>query len=334
MQLTEGFLPDGVSGARTTRAKWTDWKPKDCRAFGVVPLVAKHRLHESPLFSEAALLTLIDNYPKDRIQVFTMGTDVTKCEEWKAVAVGNLSAREIWQAIGRGRLWLKLLHLKVVDHRYRDAIDEIYAELAGQCPGFVPARTYGTLLISSPTALVYYHADPQPNLLWHLRGRKRVWVYPSGDRELISQQLMEDIFASYVDEEAPYHPAFDRKAQVMELAPGDVISWPQNSPHRVSNVQEINVSLSTLHETEVSDRRKLVYCANRFFNRTLNLPIRSTREDGAWSSLKRTAFRGCRRFGWVHVPSRRVYETNLQMDNKAPTGVRKLIAAAATEFSK
>jgi hypothetical protein len=78
---------------------------------------------------------------------------------------------------------------------------------------------------------------------------------------------MEDIFAHVVDEEAPYRLEFDEKAVIFDLRPGEVISWPLNAPHRVTNIEAVNVSLSTLHVTEDSDRRKLVYCANRLLRR-------------------------------------------------------------------
>jgi hypothetical protein len=308
--------------ARTGRThKWIRWSSEETAAFGRRPLLARHRLHEGQLFTHDALLDLLDNYPRDRVQVFTMGTDVTRKDDWEPVEIGTGSGRELWEAIARGRLWFKLLQVHVVDPRYGDLLDELYAELADQCAGFVPVRKSATLLISSPTALVYYHADAQPNLLWHVHGSKRVWVYPSGDRELISQDLMEDIFAGFADEEAPYEARFDGKATVFEMHPGDVLSWPQNAPHRVTNQQGVNVSLSTVHETPESDRRKLIYCGNRLLRRGYHLPFRSVKEEGVVAYGKRTAYRALRRFGLVEIPTGRAYLARLRMDGSAPAGV-------------
>jgi hypothetical protein len=326
-------LHDAAAATRSS-GSWTGWSQEEALAFGRQPLVAKHRLLDSPLFGDRALLDLLQSYPRDRMQVFTMGADVTRKDEWQPVAIGTSSGAEIWEAIARGRLWCKLLQVHAVDRRYRELLDQLYGELAERCPGFSPLGMQATLLISSPTALVYYHADPQPNLLWHVRGSKRVWVYPSGDRELIDQDLMEDIFAAFVDEEAPYDPAFDRKAKVFDLHPGEVISWPQNSPHRIVNQRDINVSLSTVHETPESDRRKLVYCANRLLHRRYGLPVRSVREAGPGSFGKRLVYRTHRHFGLIQSPKRRVYVTNLRLDAQSPQGMTTIPdGPILTEFS-
>jgi hypothetical protein len=331
------LAPIAVGGAASSGQayKWVRWSKEEVAAFGRRPLLARHRLHEGPLFTREALLDLMDNYPRDRVQVFAMGTDVTRKDDWEPVEVGGGSGRELWEAIARGRLWFKLLHVNVVDRRYGDLLDEMYAEMAEQCGGFVPVRKSATLLISSPAALVYYHADAQPNLLWHVHGSKRVWVYPSGDRKLIDQDLMEDIFAGFADEEAPYETRFDEKATVFEMHPGDVLSWPQNAPHRVMNQDGINVSLSTVHQTPESDRRVLIYCGNRLLRRGYRLPFRSVKESGIVAWCKRTAYRVLRRLGLVEIPAGRAYVARLRMDGSAPTGVCPIEdGPTLTEFSR
>jgi hypothetical protein len=172
-------------------------------------------------------------------------------------------------------------------------------------------------------------------LLWQVRGTKRIWVYPAQDRSLVDQELMEDIFANFADEEIPYSGQFDEKAKTYELRPGEVLSWPLNSPHRVTNVEGVNISLSTVHETEETDRRKLVYCANRLFRRTYHLPLRSTDESGLASCLKRLAYRGFRRAGLVKTPPRRAYLARLRIDPDSAMGYCPVgEAPVLTEFSR
>ena len=85
-------------------------------------------------------------------------------------------------------------------------------------PGFSPDASQGTLLLSSPTALVYYHADGTASVLWHIRGRKRIWVYPALDERYMKRELLEDIFAGVRHEYLPYEPACDEAAQVYSAA--------------------------------------------------------------------------------------------------------------------
>src|SRR5262249_105286 len=125
------------------------------------------------------------------------------------------------------------------------------------------------------------------------------------------------------------------KAVTFELMPGDVLSWPHNAPHRVTNLQEVNVSLSTLHETEDSDRRKLIYCANRLFRRTYHIPVRPTKETEAIPYANRMAYRVLSWAGLLEAHPRRAYVTNLRVEPNAPTGVSVLTdGAVLTEFSK
>jgi hypothetical protein len=312
------------------------WTPEDGRRFERQPLRASHRAHETGWFTKEALIDLLGSYPRHRLQAFTMGTDLARNrEDWQPVDTTGASGAELYAAMERGRIWFNVLQVHVVDRRFKELMDKLYEGLAMHSPGF---ETYGrsaTLIISSPGALVYYHADAQPNLLWQLMGTKRIWVYPSGDRTLIQQELMEDIFASYMDEEVPYQPTFDAKAQAFDLHPGEVLSWPQNSPHRVTNLEGVNVSLSTVHETEASDRRKLIYCANRLFRRSYHLPTRSTVEAGASAYLKRFVYRAFRKAGLVKTPSRRAYLAKYRIDPLATNGYSLVPdGPVLTEFSR
>jgi hypothetical protein len=296
---------------------------------------ANHGLHELDLFRDDALLDLLENYPRERLQAFTMGTDPERRSDWQPVDTAGATGKDLWKALNAGRLWFNVLSVHLVDRRYRDLLEQLYGELAEQCPGFQPLHTWCTLIISSPAALVYYHADAQPNLLWQVRGTKRVWVYPAHDRSLVDQDLMEDIFANFADEEVPYKKAFDEKARAYDLKVGEVLSWPLNSPHRVTNLEGVNISLSTVHETEETYRRKLVYCANRFFRRTYRLPFRSTEEAGLASYMKRLGYRALRRAGLVKVPPRRAYLARLRIDPRSPTGYSTVAdAPVLTEFSR
>src|SRR5262249_42043019 len=157
------------------------------------------------------------------------------------VDIAGVCGKDMLDSIARGRLWFHIFRMQDFDGRYKDLLDRVFTEMSKLFPGLRPVNKSATLIISSPAALVYYHADPQFNFLWHIRGTKRLWSYPAGDRELIDQEMMEDIYASYADEEVPYKPEFDKKAKIFELNPGDVIWWPLNAPHRVTNLTGINV---------------------------------------------------------------------------------------------
>jgi hypothetical protein len=184
------------------------------------------------------------------------------------------------------------------------------------------------VLISSPQALVYYHADGPASVLWHVRGHKRVWVYPALHPYYMQRDLLEDIFAGVRHEYLPYRRSYDAGAEIHDLAPGQWIAWPQNAPHRVTNLDGVNVSLSTEHFTAASRRRCQLYMANRFLRTRLGLTGLSAREDGALAVAKTVLQRAARRLGLNPLQFRR-HMPMLRVAAEAPGGILPLTTAEA-----
>jgi hypothetical protein len=176
------------------------------------------------------------------------------------------------------------------------------------------------LLISSPNAIVYLHADYTPNMLWHIRGTKRIWIYPAYDKRTVSRERIEEI-CSGGDDGLEYKAEYDNYATVFELGPGDTASWPARSPHRVVNSNNLNVSLSTFHQT-VDDHELIEnHCADYFFRRTFPLGLRLPVGAGA----RRFVFKACNRVGWN--PARRPvaeFYAKVRIDPDAPMGIRQI----------
>lgn len=286
--------------------------------FGKRPLVATHNLQQSELFTDAALIDLLDRFPRKNLYALTMGVDPARTENRLALHDG-VSGADLLRAVKNGRLWLNVTRVDRADRSYRALIDQLYARVAAQAPGFKPEFSQGTLLISSPHALVYYHADGPASVLWHVRGRKRVWVYPALDDRYMQRELLEDIFAGVRHEYLPYQHAFDQAAMVYDLEPGQWIAWPQNSPHRVTNLDSVNVSLSTEHFTAQSRWRARVYVANRFF-RKLGLHGLSAREEGPAAVMKTALYQLARKAGMDRLQTKR-HTPSLRVDPDAPGGV-------------
>jgi hypothetical protein len=280
--------------------------------FGRRPLVATHNLQQSELFTDAALIDLLDHFPREHLYALTMGNDLARTDDNRLALHDGVSGAELLRAVKNGRLWLNITRVDRADASYRALIDQLYAQLAAQVPGFSPVASQGTLLVSSPHALVYYHADGPASALWHIRGRKRIWIYPALDERYVRRDLLEDIFAGVRHEYLPYEHAYDQAAVVYDLEPGQWATWPQNAPHRVTNLDSVNVSLSTEHFTRQSRWRARVYTANRFLRTRLGLRNLSARENGPVAVMKTVVHRVASKAGLDplqvkrHVPSMRV----------------------------
>lgn len=274
-----------------TRTPLVDW-PAQRPLQGNVR--AKHRLLDTGLFEDAKLVELFDRHRPHELLVYRMGDDHRNLDDFQLGDRGKLTASELLEAVYQGTLWLNVINMTKNDAVFKQLVDRIYDELEATLPGFETVQRSANLLISSPTAKVYYHADAPLNMLWHVRGRKRVWVYP-GDERFAPQEWVEMLFTRESDDDLPYRPELDRYATPYDLEPGDMLTWPQNTPHRVDNLEGLNVSLTTEHYTPAALRKRVTYLANRYFREWLGWPMRDVRVDGARAALKRTAFRIARR---------------------------------------
>lgn len=311
------------------------WSEAEYRDFGLKAQVNKHHYHRSPLFDTDALIALLDDYPRRWLQVFTMGEDPTRADEWQCVDVSATSSgQDLWDAASNGRIWFNITHIENYSSAYADLIGGMYDHLRAHCPHLQnPKANYSTLLISSPGAQVYYHLDAEPNMLWHLRGQKRIWVYPAMDTDFVPQELLEDIYAGEIDENLPFDPKFDQHAEEFLLSPGDVASWPHNGPHRIVN-QDMNVSLATSYYTSSIYRRQYVQLANRFLLREMGFKRRSMAEQGVMPSLKRFSYRAINKIRPFKRRDRAAsYITDLQVDPNSPLGLHKLPAPKPASFS-
>ncbi len=311
------------------------WTADEYASFGLIPQVNRHRYHELDLFDKAPLITLLDNYPRKWLQAFTMGDDACRSEDWSCVDIApDTTGTELWEAVENGRVWLNITHVEEYSDAYASLIQGMYEHLGEHCPHLQnPKAHYSTLLISSPRAQVYYHLDAEPNMLWHMRGEKRIWVYPAMDTRFVPQEYLEDIYAGEIDENLPYDPSFDASAENFLLTPGDVASWPHNGPHRIVN-DNMNVSLATSYYTPLIYKRQYVQLANRFVLRNMGLRTRSMAEHGAVPAFKRFTYRAINKARPFARRNRSAtYVTDLQIDPTEPNGIRKLPEKRPASFS-
>lgn len=299
---------------------------------GVLPgrgvLHARHRLPSLDLFSDEALADLFDAHPPHDLHLHTMG-HCPVAQDWRRGERGGLSGPELVRAVRQGRLWVIALRIYRHNPTYRALVDALYADLARQVPGFRPFNLSANLLVSSPEAQVYYHADASPTILWHVRGRKRLLLYPAEDARFIRRDDLEAIFAGRRGEEIPFRAEYDQSAEVFTLEPGDFLTWPQSAPHRIENIGGLNVSLSTEFFTPESNLRQAVYNANLYFRERFGLPFRDTRIDGPAAWAKANAYRVLRRLSPPRSIKAPPTPVTFRADPDAPGGFVDLTPLAA-----
>jgi hypothetical protein len=276
-------------------AIFTDWTPELTAAWANAPLRARHRLNQHPLFSFDALAGLIERYPRQHYALVHMGAQGGK-REWREGDIGKLSGTEVIAAIKAGRMWLNLRNIGTVDSRYKDVLDQIFDEVRTNVPGYETYNRASGILISSPNAQVYYHCDLPGQSLWQIHGKKRVYVYPNRAPFLTPEQL-ETIALYEVEVDMAYDKSYDRDALVFEIGGGEMLHWPLNAPHRVENLDVLNVSMTTEYWTQAIRRNMMVTLGNAILRNKLGITPHSTAVQGPAFWAKAALQAGVRRAG-------------------------------------
>ncbi len=295
-----------------TEPIFTNWAPEHTANWAAAPLHLTHRLSQDPLYSLDALAELIEGYPRQHYALVEMGPQGSNRRLWREGDIGNLSGAEVIEAIKRGRMWLNLRNVGQVDKRYREVLDQIFEEIRANVPGYETFdRTCG-ILISSPNAQVYYHMDLPGQSLWQLHGRKRVYLYPAAAPYLTGEQL-EKIALYEVEVDIPYDQSYDAQAQVFEIGPGDMLHWPLNAPHRVENLDCLNISMTTEYWTENIRRSQIINMANGILRDKIGIAPRSRNTTGPGFYAKAVLQAGVKRSGILKKArkSRRAIEFRL-----------------------
>jgi len=271
--------------------------------FGQDLVNIKHRMGDSGLFTDEALARLIDSYPREYYMLTTMTPQGTR-KVWRNGDKGNLSGAEVLQAIKDGQLWLCLRRFDIVAPMYHQIVQDAFAEMEASNPALKTFKHESSLLISSPGARVFYHMDIPMIALWHLRGRKRVWVYDAENKTHLPDSSVEGVVLRETEEEIAYDPEWDKDARAVDLEPGQAVSWPLNAPHRVDNLDGLNVSITTEFFTPEARRKYGVYYANGFARRHLGFAPKSTAYNGPIAYAKCAAALAIKKLGLARARER------------------------------
>lgn len=252
---------------------------QDKALWGAHTVKLQHTLHEHELFSNDALMKLIDSYPRTHYNLNTMSQPGAPRAFWREGDKGEATGEEVFNAVENGRMWINMRRVMEVDERYAKLLDAIFDEMRAHVPDFETFKRNMGILVSSPGAQVYYHCDIPGQALWQVRGRKKVYLYPN-TAPFLPEPEIEKVILGETEEEIHYESWFDDHAEVIELEPGQMLHWPLNAPHRVENLDMLNVSITTEHFTDDVRKQYAVRYANGVLRSRLGLQNLSPAIDG------------------------------------------------------
>lgn len=288
------------------------------------PLRFAHRLHADPRFALPAIAGLIDRYPRRNYSIVHMGKQGADGKRvWREGDFGDLGGAGVLHAIERGRLWLNLRDGHELEPDLRAAMDGLFAEAGALAP---PVSSYGHrlgVLVSSPGAQVYYHADLPGQGLLQLHGRKRIYIYPPKP-PFLSAQGLENIALSQLEVGLGYRPEFDRDAVVFDLEPGQGLFWPLNSPHRIENHDSLNVSITLEYWTQHIRRSHMINVANGILRNHFGYAPRSRKLGGPSFYAKAALQSLWRRSGRLEAERRAGRPIDFRLDPDRPGAILDL----------
>lgn len=212
-----------------------NWSEAHTQKFENDIVTFDHDLEGTGLFSNEALIELLEKHPSHMLDVCTMGGSdhPDYPNKFRTGDFRGASGADLIEAAKAGKIWINVRQGMNIHTEYKAVLDRMYGGL-GEANGKKPYDARGGILISSPIAQVPYHFDKTHIILWHVRGKKRIYVYPETEK-FIPDQAYEAKMLHYLDDDLPYKVDFDQDARYYDLKEGQAISWPLNSPHRVDN---------------------------------------------------------------------------------------------------
>jgi hypothetical protein len=298
----------------STQPVFPAWDATHSLLWGHQPICLRHQLHQTELFSRAQLARLIEVYPREHYSlVRTGGQEGSRV--WREGDIGNLSGAQVIDAISRGHLWLNLRNVTTVDGRYRTMVDQMFNEIAARVPDFNAHVRQAGILISAPDAKVHYHADLPGQGLIQIAGRKRVYVYPSSP-PFITPEHLENIALFDVEVDVPYSEWYDRHALVFDLEPGQMLNWPLNAPHRVENLNTVNISMTVSWVDDAISRAQKLHLANGLLRHRFGYQPKSRSIAGASYWSKAVLQKLMRNSAWVRRQRRARRPIDFRLDEE------------------
>jgi len=233
--------------------------------FNRAPFLIGHHLAGHPLFSLQRLVELASRLPEEKVKY--NGADISVATGLYEGPRTGLSVRETIRRIEECRSWMVINNIEL-DPEYRRlldcCLDEIQLFSEPIDPGMF--RREGFIFISSPLSITPFHMDPEYNFLLQVSGNKRISIWDSRDRSVLSEIALEKYFSD-ADKHIVFKEEYQQRASIFELTPGTGLHFPVVAPHWVRNGAEVSVSLSVTFRTLASEQQRIVYCANSALRR-------------------------------------------------------------------
>ena len=197
-----------------------------------------------------------------------MSTHPVYQHKFRTGDVRDVDGKTLIAAVKSGEIWMNMRKAMNIHPEYNAVLQKMYGAIAA-LTGLKPFNARGGILISSPAAKVPLHFDATETVLWHIRGQKRVILYPHTEYILPDEEY-ETFMYKVTEDYLPHDPSIEEEAETYDLQEGEMMTWALNRPHRVEN-QSYCVSVTTEYSTHESSLKNAAMYTNAVLRQKLGL---------------------------------------------------------------
>jgi len=218
--------------------------------------------HDVPPYMSAddALVHILSRYPTELLEInrydFGENGKVTLTPGKR----GRAGGETVLDAVKNGQLCITLREIEKAHPGLWGEIHKAFAELAPQIGITRASKMTGQMILSSATARFPYHFDVANTAVFHLRGVRRVWVYPTSEN-FLAQDEAEKAIMGVSDGQLTHVRIGDNAAWRFDIVPGEALALPLHSPHRIENDEGLCVTVVVSYETADSRIANGAYAA-------------------------------------------------------------------------
>jgi hypothetical protein len=260
--LAETALGNGSAEARSVGSMLNMNRQVFRTRFGRAPFLVGHRLVNHPLFEFGRLLELARQLPSSSVE-YNAG-DLAVNQDPSLTPQNGLSIEATIRRIEQCKSWIVLKNVEQ---------ETAYGDLLRQCLGDIESQGHSYargichreafIFVSSPGSVTPYHMDPECNFLMQIGGTKQVNLFNGEDRSLLSEGELERFYDG-AHRNLVFKDAYQKRAHVFELRPGEGLHFPVTWPHWVKVHDQVSVSFSITFRTRATERREVLYQVNRY----------------------------------------------------------------------
>jgi len=239
----------------------------------------RHTYSEHPLLSIPALAQLAERlYKKNTGQVkfLSKGTKLDSDFNTLTQSQDEKSISDVFENITNPGSWIALYAVQT-EPEYKKLVWDIVNSVEGNWKKLDPDVYFvdGYIFISSPPSVTPYHIDRENNFLLQVAGKKRFGVWNPTERNVLSEEAIEDwITYSYLTK-VKYQPEFLKYAAVNDvLQPGEGIYMPSTAPHMTHAEADLatvdspySITIGVVFYTRNTRRLAYIYAVNRMLRK-------------------------------------------------------------------